>query len=142
MKLNLKSLSLIFIMSFLFLSCKKEDSLPYDLTQNNGIVGKWINIGNYDPYDSYNEKWSKVSLKCTEELEFSDDNSYIKRGFEDRKTYCSGNYSQSKPDTVLLDVNCQTHPIETRIGELTETILIMEYQGRHGIVRRKYRAIK
>ncbi|WP_338815080.1 hypothetical protein V9L05_08160 [Bernardetia sp. Wsw4-3y2] len=141
MKLNFKLLPLIFIVFFLFSSCKKEE-FPYDLTQNDGIVGKWINIGNYDPYDSYDEKWSEVSLKCTEELEFSDDNSYIKRGFEDRKVYCFGKYSQSKPDTVLLDVNCQTNPIETRIGELTETILIMEYQGRHGIVRRKYRAIK
>ncbi len=140
MKLNFKLLPLIFIVFFLFSSCKKEE-FPYDLTQNDGIVGKWISIETYDSYYN-NNKWSKTSLKYAEELEFSKDGSYKKRGYEDRKVYCFGKYSMTKSDSVWIDSSCYLGAFETAISELTPTILITQHQGRHGYVFHKYRAIK
>ena len=66
----------------------------------------------------------------------------MERGFEDRRIYCQGQYSMTKPDSVWINSSCYTGAFETAISELTPTILVTQQEGRHGYVYFKYRAIE
>lgn len=150
MKINFKILSfiLLFILSVFHSSCtkdkeipipKKVEPLPYTFTENKGIVGKWLSISSYDGFDRI---WHETPFKYATELEFTPEGGYMERGFEDRRIYCQGQYSMTKPDSVWINSSCYTGAFETAISELTPTILVTQQEGRHGYVYFKYRAIE
>ena len=144
MKLRFSLLCFVLLYGLFLLctSCKKEEELlplPYTFTENEGIVGKWLQTESYDHYDGI---WHKTALRHAPLLEFSQDGNYIERGLEDTTVLCQGEYLMTKPDTIWMNLSCYTAAIETAIKELTPTILITQFQGRHGYVYKKYRAIK
>ncbi|WP_291721785.1 hypothetical protein [Bernardetia sp.] len=131
-----------FLLFIALSSCKKEmqgEVLPYTLTENNGIVGKWLCTESFDTYDRY---WQEANLKYTTQLEFSKNGEYLEKGFQDNMIYCEGEYEVTDIDSVWINSSCYTSGYKQAIDELTPTTLITVQGGIHGPVYIKYKAIK
>ena len=134
-------LRLLLYVTFLLVlsSCTKEKE--EENTGNNGLIGKWKLIEKFDGYvGGGGFTWQPVAAANSHTLEFTATGQYIKKDAGGSNPPCSGTYQRISPDVVEINSNCQTVVERTKISELTNRNLILDYQGREGVIRYKYAA--
>ncbi|HUC82198.1 MAG TPA: hypothetical protein VMR70_14940 [Flavisolibacter sp.] len=120
----------------LLFSCKKEGQA----FENEGLHGKWRLTERFDGYGNGGGfKWHKVAFDNSHSLEFTASKSYTKReNISGSFQECTGTYQHLPDNTLEINSNCQTITERAKISELTSKKLIIDRQGREGIIRYQY----
>ena len=120
-------------------SCSKEK--VEEKTGNNGLVGKWRLVERYDGYvNGGSFTWQSVAAANSHTLEFTANGQFFKVEASGTNPSCSGTYQLSNSNLLQITSSCQTET-GTKISELTNQNLILDYQVREGIIRYKYMAV-
>jgi len=115
----------------LFSGCSKEQCTE------NKIVGKWKLVSRYDGYlNGGNFQWNQVPDEHVEYMVFGADGSFNQY---DAANNCTGNYLVAPVGMVEVVSTCQMFPYTLNISKLTHNTLIIDFQGREGTVRRKFK---
>jgi hypothetical protein len=114
--------------------CSKE------IITGDDIVGKWRMESRYQGYlNGGNFQWNDVPDEQKSFLEFSEDGSFKEY---DGANDCSGTYAVASPKKLDVVSTCQLYPYVMNISKLTGKTLIIDWQGREGVIRDKYRRVK
>jgi hypothetical protein len=115
--------------------CSKE------IITGDSIVGKWRIESRYHGYlNGGNFKWNDVPDEQKSFLEFSEDGSFQEYG--GASGGCTGTYVVASPEKLDVVSTCQLYPYVMNISKLTCKTLIIDWQGREGVIRDKYRRVK
>ncbi|MEN9612164.1 MAG: hypothetical protein RLZZ628_2978, partial [Bacteroidota bacterium] len=103
------------------------------------LFGKWKATEQYNGYVNGGDfQWNTIIQG--ESLEFKSNGDFIK--IQAANTPCIGKFSwQQVSKSIELNVNCQANPIIQKYSELNDNTLIIDLQGREGIIRLKYKRI-
>lgn len=123
----------------LFTACKKESTV-----QNNGIIGKWKFVAQYDGYANGGTfTWNSVSTENSNTLIFLQNGQYFKKeNFNGNFQECFGTYSLYNSTSLEINSNCNLSTEKMTVSDLSETSLIIDRQGIEGIIRYKYVAVR
>ena len=136
MKKNVSCFIAITISMILF-SCKKE-------TGNDNIIGKWNLIEVYDGYANGGQfKWNKISPESAHNLDFKNNGGYYKKeNANGNFKECTGTFKIQNSNRLEINSNCNIGIEEGTISELSTRQLIIDRQGREGIIRYKYNVVR
>ncbi len=128
----------IVISVFLFSSCEKDEVIP-----SGELTGKWLFVESYHGYlNGGSFAWQPILMKDSHYLEFLLDVKYIKQENSNGAFQkCTGTFNLLQDNALEVYGDCQTVPERGKISELTSKTLIIDYQGREGVVRNKYEAV-
>ena len=118
-------------------SCKKS-------IENNGLVGKWKLIKQYDGYvNGGNFKWNMVAAENSHALSFTQDGNYLKIDeVNGNPGICTGTYLLQTDKKLEINSTCFTTPETAFVSELNSNLLILDRSGIEGVIRYKYAATR
>ncbi len=119
-------------------SCAPEKA-QNDVTPQPQLFGKWKATEQYNGYVNGGDfQWHTIPEG--ELLEFKTNGDYIK--IESSNTPCTGRFAwQEASKSIELNINCQLNTFIQKYSELNDNTLIIDMQGREGIIRLKYKRI-
>jgi hypothetical protein len=129
---NHKLFSAIIGCLLLVSACKKQISI-----KNDSIHGNWRFVETYDGYIGGSNTWQDVDQTNSHTLVFMNNGSYAKQstsGLND----CKGTFIL-EAGTLKINSNCNQGVETVKVSELNSTSLILDYQGREGIIRHRYK---
>ena len=134
---NRHTLILTIFLIIFFTACKKETTV-----QNNGIIGKWKFVEQYDGYANGGAfTWYSIPTDYSNTLTLSQNGQYSKKANSSGNFQeCVGTYAILNSTNLEINSNCNTITEKMIISELTSTSLIIDQQGIEGKIRYKYLA--
>lgn len=118
-------------------SCKK-------LVENNGIVGSWKIVEQFDGYaNGGNFQWNSVPSENAHILSFTAEGKYQKAEMINGvQSNCTGTYFLHPDNKLEINSTCNTVTERAFVSERTTTTLILDCSGIEGVIRYKYSASK
>jgi hypothetical protein len=128
--------TLLWAISLTSCSSQKEQNLA---TPEPQLFGKWQAVSQYNGYVNGGDfQWHAINNG--ESIEFKNNGNYTQ--IDGSNPPCTGNFSwQPASQSIDLTVSCQMYPIKQKYSELNDNTLIIDMQGREGIIRLKYKKI-
>jgi hypothetical protein len=126
----------IIIMLCAMTSCSKKEA---NITPEPQLFGKWQAVEQYNSYLNGGDfQWHTIQAGAL--LEFKRNGDYIK--MELSNAPCTGKFAWQQLDkSIELNISCQVNKMIQKYSELNDNTLILDYQGREGIIRYKYKRI-
>ena len=125
----------LFAVLIVFGACSDESR-----TIENFPVGKWKLKEIFDGYANGGTfTWNDVPNGYSEIIEFTYDLKYSESfySFQHQKQ-CTGSYRILSDDLIEIESSCQTVVYQIRIDKVNQTTLVINRQGREGVIRFKY----
>ena len=122
-------------MLFAMTSCSKTTGIAPEPQ----LFGKWQAIEQYNGYVNGGDfQWHAIPVG--ELLEFKMNGDFVK--IESSNAPCTGKFSwQQISKSIELNMSCQVNKVIQKYSELNDNTLVLDYQGREGIIRLKYKRI-
>jgi hypothetical protein len=119
-------------------SCSSE-KMQNDVTPQPQLFGKWKATEQYNGYMNGGDfQWN--AIQTSEFLEFKQNGDFIKTTLDN--TPCTGKFSwQQAAKKIELKMSCQVNKVVQPYSELNDNILILDMQGREGIIHLKYKKV-
>ncbi len=116
-------------------SCKKETVL-----KNETIVGKWKLVQTYDGYGNGGSfTWTNTPENYSKQIEFTATGQFYESyNLGGSLQTCTGTYQILADSTLEKKSSCSTMTESNKISKKSNTILILNYQGREGLMKEKY----
>jgi hypothetical protein len=128
--------TLLWAISLTSCSVPKEQNL---VTPESELFGKWQAVAQYNGYVNGGDfQWH--ALQNGESIEFKNNGNYTR--LDGVNSPCTGIFSwQPASKSIDLTISCQMYPFTQKYSELNHNTLILDMQGREGIIRLKYTKI-
>lgn len=138
MNLKFNSVTIIAIILLSMTSCNPEKTL-IEITPQPQLFGKWKATEQYNGYMNGGDfQWH--TIEAGELLEFKTNGDYVK--MEASNAPCTGKFAwQEASKSIELSISCQVNKLVQKYSELNDNTLIIDIQGREGIIRLKYKRI-
>jgi hypothetical protein len=130
--------AILLILTASLTSCTPE-KVQNDVKPQPQLFGKWKAIEQYNGYVNGGDfQWHTIVEG--ESLEFKTNGDYVK--VAPSNVPCMGRFAwQTASKSIELKVSCQVNTIVQKYSELNDNTLILDFQGREGIIRLKYKKI-
>lgn len=111
--------------------------------KKSDLVGRWELTGTaVDRGNGGTITWNSLPQNYKDTLEFSPNKSFSQVTYDGYYLRtCTGTFRSANDQVIILNTNCSSAPEAVSVTELTDTSMVLNYQGRDGISKRKYETI-